>query len=155
MPSLTTTLNKIQSLDPSSDIWEELLKGLNKTQADDEPLKIEKILKMSGIDYALWALRAVDGHQGAMRLYACYCARQVLPIFEKRFPDDKRPHTAIEVAERFARGQASQKELVAAKDTAFDAARDVAYVAREATRKLFKEEFIKLCRLEGNYAYEH
>ena len=35
---------------------------------------------------------------------AIYAARLVLPIWEKRHPDDKRVRNAIETAERFARG---------------------------------------------------
>lgn len=36
------------------------------------------------------------------RLFAYDCAEHVLPLFEKEYPDDKRPRQAIEVARRYA-----------------------------------------------------
>ena len=63
------------------------------------------------------------------RLFACDCAEHVLPIFEKQYPDDKRPRHAIETARKFALGTATQDELAAR-----DAARDAARAARDAAR---------------------
>ena len=57
------------------------------------------------------------------RLFACDCATHVLPIFEKRYPDDKRPRECIEIAHRFALGEADCEELAAARDAARDAER--------------------------------
>ena len=53
----TTTLNKIESLDPCETGWSKLLKGLGKTEPDDEPLSLLRILEINGIDDALWATR--------------------------------------------------------------------------------------------------
>ena len=63
-----------------------------------------------------------------LRLFAADCAERVLPIFEKRYPGDDRPRKAIEVARRFAEGEATQKEMRAAREAAGDAA----WAAREA-----------------------
>ena len=49
-----------------------------------------------------------------LRLFACDCAEQALPIYEKDYPDDKRPRKAVETARLFAEGKATQKELAAA-----------------------------------------
>ncbi len=67
-----------------------------------------------------------------LRLFACDCA-------ERDQPNNKRPRKAIEVARRFANGQATQEELTAAWDAARDAARDAAWdaawnAARNAVR---------------------
>lgn len=165
---LATTLNKIREHQPCDDGWEQLLKHLGKTKADDELLSLETILESNGLDDALWALRSVEGRQGAMRLYACYCARAALPIFEKEYPKDNRPRQAIETAERFAKGKATAEELSAAWDAARDAAWDAARVAamdaaraaawvaawvavRDFAKDDFRQEFICLCRLEGVY----
>ena len=59
----------------------------------------------------------MKGYDGAIRLFACYCAKYSLDIFEREYPDDKRPREAIETAERFARGLATQEELDAAYAT--------------------------------------
>ena len=64
-----------------------------------------------------------------MRLFACDCAEHVIHICEKDFPDEKRPRQAIEVARRFARGEATKEELAAARDAAWDAARAAARAA--------------------------
>ena len=68
-----------------------------------------------------------------LRLFACWCAEQVLPIYEKDYPNDKRPRHAIDSARRYAEGLATAKELSAARDAAraaaWDAARDAAWDA--------------------------
>ena len=71
-----------------------------------------------------------------LRLFACDCAEQVLPIFEKDYPDDKRPRKAVETARLFAEGKATQEELAAAgaaaRAAAWAAARYAAYAAADA-----------------------
>lgn len=67
------------------------------------------------------------------RLFACDCAEHVLPLFEKQFPDDKRPHHTIELARRYAQGQASNIELDIAGVTAAAAAWDATAVAARNT----------------------
>jgi len=65
------------------------------------------------------------------RKFACDCADRVLYLFEDDYPDDKRPRTAIEVARRYAQGEATKVELAAARSAARDAAW---YAARSAAR---------------------
>lgn len=36
--------------------------------------------------------------------WACECAKRVLPVFEKEFPKDKRPRTALETAKKWLKG---------------------------------------------------
>jgi len=68
-----------------------------------------------------------------LRLFACWCAEEVLPIYEKKYPNDNRPRNAIEVAKRYANGKATKDELAAARTAAWtaawDAARDAAWTA--------------------------
>ena len=66
-----------------------------------------------------------------LRLFACDCAEQALPIYEKDYPDDKRPRKAVETARLFAEGKATQEELAAARYAAKAAAR---YAAKAAAR---------------------
>ena len=112
-----TTLNKIRSHGPCPDGWTKLLRHLGKTQADDEPLALATILDSNGLDDALWCLRAVDGHQREIRLYAVWCARQVQHLLT-----DPRSLNALDVAERHANGEATDDELDAAWGAAWDAA---------------------------------
>ena len=112
-----TTLNKIRAHGPCIDGWTKLLRHLGKTQADDEPLALGTILKSNGLDDALWCLRAVDGHQREIRLYAVWCARQVQHLLT-----DPRSLNALDVAKRHANGEATDDELDAARDAARAAA---------------------------------
>ena len=119
-----TTLNKIRVHAPYADGWAKLLRHLDKTQADDEPVSLLTILDSNGLDDALWCLRAVDGHQREMRLYAVWCARQVQHLMT-----DPRSVAALDVAERHADGQATNAELSAASLAARAAARDAEWDA--------------------------
>ena len=75
-------------------------------------------------------IRKVDTwNDKTARLFACYCARDTLPIFEKKYPNDNRPRVAIETAERYANGEATIEELNAARAAAWAAARDAASAA--------------------------
>ena len=121
---MKTTLNKIRACSPCASGWTMLLKNLGKTKPDDEPLAITTILDSNGIDDALWCLRAVDGHQSEMRLYAVDCARSVQHLMT-----DQRSITAIDVAERHAYGLATDAELDAARAAASDAAWAAAWAA--------------------------
>ncbi|MDR0466291.1 MAG: hypothetical protein LBH94_02910 [Deltaproteobacteria bacterium] len=120
---LVTTLSALKSRELSID-REKLSEHLGKTPEDDEPLALESIFASNGLIDALEACRSIEGHKGVIRLYACNCAKLVLPIIEAQHPDDQRPRKAVETAERFARGQATKKELVAAEKGALSAAWD-------------------------------
>ena len=133
-----TTLNKIRACSPCTDGWTKLLKNLGKKKPDDELLKITTILDSNGLDDALWCLRAVDGYQREMRLYAVDCARSV-----QHLTTDPRSLAAIDVAERHADGVATDAELEAARAAAraaawaaaWDAARDAAWDAAWAAAR--------------------
>jgi hypothetical protein len=56
------------------------------------------------------------------RLFAASCARDVLPIFEKKRPNDDRVRKCIEAAERFANGEVDRIFLDAAGAAAWAAA---------------------------------
>ena len=110
---MNTTLNKIRVHAPCKSGWEKLLAHLGKTKADDEPLAITTILDSNGLDDAFWCLRAVEGYDREMRLYAVWCARQVQHLMT-----DKRSLDALDAAERFANELATKEELNAARDAA-------------------------------------
>ena len=131
---MQTTLNKIKSHQPygiqnPEDIqkgWGKILNHLNKTEADDEVLELRTILESNGLDDTLWALRAVEGKDKEIRLFAADCAELVLHIFEKEYPNDDRPRKAIQAARDYANGLINVEELNSA---AFDAGDAVAWAA--------------------------
>ena len=124
---MKTTLNKIRDHSPCTQGWAKLLKHLGKTQADDEPLSVATIVESNGLDDALWCLRAVEGHDKEIRLFAVWCARQVQHLMK-----DQRSLTALDVAERYAHGEATAAELEAAWAAAEAAAWAAAEAAAEA-----------------------
>ena len=132
---MQTTLNKIRDHSPCVEGWSKLLSFLGKTKADNEPLPILTILGSNGLDDALWCLRAVDDHDREIRLFAVWCARQVQHLMT-----DQRSIDALDVSERFANGQATSGELVAARAAARAAATsdaatsDAAWAAWNAAR---------------------
>jgi hypothetical protein len=64
-----------------------------------------------------------------LRLFAVACARDVLHLFEDKYPNDSRVRDCIDVAERFANGDATAQEIAAAWDAARAAVGDAARAA--------------------------
>ena len=124
---MKTTLNKIRLNSPCTSGWTKLLKYLGKTAADDVELDLLTILESNGLDDTLWCLRAVDGFDKEKRLMAVAFAREVQHLMK-----DPRSIAALDVAERFANGGATQQEL----NDAYDAAR-AAYAAYAAARAAY------------------
>ena len=77
-------------------------------------------------DWLLWILIAIDAPKNdkTERLFAVWCARST-PMRDGRTTSvlltDQRSMGALEVAERFAHGNATAEELAAARDSARDA----------------------------------
>ena len=137
---MKTTLNKIRVNRPCNNGWEKLLKHLGKTKADDEQLPITTIIDSNGLDDALWCFCAVEGYDREIRLFAVLCVRKVQHLLK-----DPQSINALDVAEKYAKGQATKQELdaayalaVAAYAAAYadaDAAADAAYAAARANQE--------------------
>lgn len=95
-------------------------------------------------DWLVWILNALDAptDDKAMRLFACWCARET-PMRDGRkvwdLLTDERSRNAVTVAERYAKGLATEEELraayaaYAAYDDAYDDAYAAAYAADPAS----------------------
>jgi hypothetical protein len=125
-----TTLNAILARGPcgqrpnedgSLSGWLKLLAGLGKTEPDDESLPFSEILRINGLEDALWAARSAPQYAREWRLYMVWCARQVQHLMT-----DKRSIDALDVAEKYALGQATDADLAAARAAAQAAAWDAA-----------------------------
>jgi hypothetical protein len=67
--------------------------------------------------------------------WAADCAEHVLPLFTAKYPEDDRPHRAIETARAWSRGEASVGEAREAASAAHAAARSASdAAAREVAR---------------------
>ena len=105
--------------------------------AHKQPIPLQSILESNGPDDALWALRCVTGCDRDARLFAVWCARQVQHMMK-----DERSLNALDVAEKFANGNATEEERDAARAAAWDAARAAAWAAARAAQH---EMFIRMC----------
>ncbi len=136
----TTTLNLIRAAKPCEDVWRKLLGGLGKTQADDEPLTLLRVLDICGLDEALWVLSYAMPDDRLARHFQAWCAERVLHLFEAERPGDLRVReqiamlrndTAPDAARDAARDAAWAAAWDAARDAAWTAAQDA---ARDAAR---------------------
>jgi len=94
---------------------EKLLKSLNKKEADDELLSLMHILESNGIKDAIWCLRSIQNQDKEIRLFAIACAREV-----EHLMTDEKSIQILDVAERFANGEATDEELMAAADLLYE-----------------------------------
>jgi hypothetical protein len=116
---MKTTLNKIYNTNEiSPKVFRKLMENLGKTKADDEPLSIAAIVEANGLYDALCCLCAVDGYDKEIRLYAVWCARQIQHLMS-----DPRSLAVLYVAEAYAHGNATDAELAATYEPAWDAVR--------------------------------
>jgi hypothetical protein len=61
--------------------------------------------------------------------FACRVAEDVLPLFEKDYPNDDKPRKAIEAKRLWLEGKISTEDLQAARNAACDVARTAAWAA--------------------------
>ena len=136
---MKTTLNEILEHDPCGQESEgrtgfsKLLKCLDKTKADDEPLEFETILKSNGIKDAVWCLRVLD--YNGRRLFQADVAESVLHIFGQKYPDDDRPRKAIEAARNPELTTGELSDAANAAYAAYAAAHAAAYAAAHAANE--------------------
>jgi hypothetical protein len=87
---------------------------------------VKALMKADKLDWANWLIVRVMTHKQRIA-YAIYAAEQVIGIYEKKYPDDKRPRLAIEAAK-----EVLNKNTEANKKKAADAADAAAYAAYAA-----------------------
>lgn len=121
MTQITTTLNRIRDCSPCTAEWPVLLAALSKVRADDEPVTYARFVETNGIQPALWAMRAEPQMAATWRLFAVACVRN----FQHLLPDE-RSLAALDVAERHAKGEATDADLKQADKDALQALRDAA-----------------------------
>ena len=66
----------------------------------NKPMEVKKFLKITAdyrLDWANWVICRVFDKPNKVR-YAIFAAEQVIHLFEKKYPNDKRPRKAIEAA---------------------------------------------------------
>ena len=123
---LTTTLARIKAANPCPDGWARALAAAGKAEADEDLILFSEIINAVEIEDALWCCRAEPQHSREWRLFGVWCARQA-----QHLTTDQRSLDALDIAERYANGLATDKDLDAASCVAWRAVWDV---QRDAVR---------------------
>lgn len=123
---MQVTLQQIRDKQPCPGGWK---KVQSITDDRDEEFCVSEIIKSNDIADTLWVLKWVIGDEGKVirRTFAIDCALRALPIFESKYPNDKRPRNAIEAAQLYLNGEITigeLKEKCTAAASAFAAAFD-------------------------------
>jgi len=92
---------------------------------------MEGLLKDKRLEWANWLIARLLNRKGKIR-YAIFAAEEVLELFEKKYPEDKRPRKAIKAAKAVLRK--NNKETRDAAGAAAWAAGDAARAAVAAAR---------------------
>src|ERR1017187_3571625 len=119
---MQTTLKQLRDTDACIPRYTYLRKALGTKYGDDTPVTMTQILDLNGLDDCLWALINTQNANKLLQVFACDCAERVLPIFEKAYQKDDRPHNCIAVSRRYANGEATEAQRAAAGAAAWDAA---------------------------------
>lgn len=111
---------------------------------------MDEVWQTAKPEWLIWvAIRKGVLSDKELRLFACWCVRQIWDLLT-----DERSKNAIIVAEKFAKGEATEEELKAAAadaaDAAYadaaDAAYAAAYAAADAARQTSKADQAKYLR---------
>ena len=93
---------------------------------------IETLIAGKQINWANWLIVRLLKRADKIR-YAIYAAEQVIDIYERKYPDDKRPRQAIEAAKTYLNNPTkANKRAAAANAAAANAAADAAADAAAA-----------------------
>ena len=126
-------LQEIKDLRPCIDGWENLIEHYPNWEG--APLDFLKLEHISVEDKQWLFLREEYVPKRELHLYACLCAEQVLHIFEKEYPDDKRPREAIEAKRLWLDGKISDDALDSARASVWASARASASPAALASAR--------------------
>ena len=117
---------------------------------------LEKLIQEKKYNWANWAIVRCMKRRQYLK-YAIYAASRVLLIFEKKYPEDKRPRQAIQAAKRCLLKDPKQNKITAdAADAAYaahvaaDAAVHAAGHAKQKMQKKILNYGIKLLSEKGN-----
>ena len=140
---INITLQQIRNISPCENMWLKILAANGGTKADfSKTFPVASILESNGLDDTLWVLRCLPEHNNLWRKFAWWCAKRVEHIADNDVVSD-----CLEVILKHSNGEATDGELEAAEDAAWDeadaaagptawailAVRDAAQTVTEAT----------------------
>jgi hypothetical protein len=102
------------------------LDEMKEAEKIGDPIKIlNKLMKKDRFNDANWVITKCMNKKQCVQ-YAIFAAELVIDIFEKIYPNDKRPRLAIEMAKKYLKKQSQKNKIAAAAAAAADAAADAA-----------------------------
>ena len=144
-------LQEIKNLEPCIHGWKNLIKHYPNWSGT--PLDFLKLEHISVEDKQWLFLREEYVPKRELQLYACFCAEQVLHLFEEEYPDDKRPREAIEAKRLWLDGKISDDALDSASDSArasvsdWDSDWDSALASARASASALENQLVELKRI--------
>ena len=133
MKTLSVTVDDIMKMNPCDRYTRESIEALRKSVCGRRK-------RITGLDILdadisrddkLWLILREDFIPArTLHEIAIWCWEAIaMPIWDKHYADDKRPHEAVRIKRLWLDGKATNEELDAARAAAMDAARDAARAA--------------------------
>ena len=136
------TIEQVLSWKPCGDHSREELLKISGGRTSLTPLEI--LALDIPVDHRFWVLlREEIIPEKELHLLACEFAVAVLPIWEKAYPEDKRPRQAIEAKRKWVAGEIDDDELAGAGDAARAAAWDAAWAGAGAGARAGQIDMVK------------
>ena len=113
---------------------------------------VEKLIAEKKLNWANWLITRMLGKEDCVR-YAIFASREVLHIFEAKYPEDKRPRLAIEAAEHYLKNK-NANAATAAATAAANAANDATavYAAGYAANAVYAADAVYAAGYAANAA---
>lgn len=110
--------------------------GTKEKYQNDFPLEssfslqdvVKKLLKTENFYATNWLIARLMSRKQKIR-YAIFSAKEVIDIFEKKYPNDKRPRKAIEVAEEYLKNPLIENKKIVVFSAVSDAVEAAAVAA--------------------------
>ena len=123
------TIDDLLSWRPCSEWTESRIREIAGDRIEWTALDLLALDQVTAADRLWVVLRPELIHEPILHELACRFAEEVLPIWESQYPEDRRPHEAIEAKRAWLRGEISDDQLAAAGAAAWAAAWDAARAA--------------------------
>lgn len=141
MHQLTTTLNHIRAYNPCPYSWKILLRYLNKTNTDNEPLLLSTIVKSNGLNDALWCCGIEPQYKHKLLLFNIWRINQMRHLIK-----DQRGITAINYIEQYVNTQSNTTNIVFAWDVIWNIMlNDIGSVTMADAIAAQREKFLEIC----------
>ncbi len=109
------SIDRYMEASPCEDGVNQALSQFGTTSTYGTLLSVEDIWISNGIRDAIWSLRVFPEREMEIRLFACACARLLLPFWYRHFPGNNTPLDAINTAKSYAYGEVDADALTASR----------------------------------------